>query len=73
VILTAPQPARKSDLRFTAEVLEIREVVDPIDQTTDLMNAVNWVYGEPQCDQDRIGLWGSSYSGGHVVYVAARG
>ena len=53
-------------------MLEVREVVDPIDQTTDLMNAVNWVYGEPQCDRARIGLWGSSYSGGHVVYVAAR-
>jgi uncharacterized protein len=72
VILIGPQPARSSDLRFTAEVLEIREVVDPIDQTTDLVNAVSWVYGEPQCDGQRIGLWGSSYSGGHVVYVAAR-
>jgi dienelactone hydrolase len=72
VVLTSPQPPRSGNLRFTAEVLEVREVVDPIDQTTDLMNAVNWVYGEPQCDRDRIGLWGSSYSGGHVVYVAAR-
>ena len=53
-------------------MLEVREVVDPIDQTTDLANAVSWVYGEPQCDRERIGLWGSSYSGGHVVYVAAR-
>ena len=53
-------------------MLEVREVVDPIDQTTDLLNAVCWVYGEPQCDRERIGLWGSSYSGGHVVYVAAR-
>jgi dienelactone hydrolase len=72
VILTSPQPKRTSDLRFTAEVQEVREVVDPIDQTTDLANAVSWVYGEPQCASDRIGLWGSSYSGGHVVYVAAR-
>jgi dienelactone hydrolase len=72
VILTSPQPPRSDNLRFTAEVLEVREVVDPIDQTTDLANAVSWVYGEPQCDRDRIGLWGSSYSGGHVVYVAAR-
>lgn len=71
VILTSPPP-ETDDLRFTAEVLEVREVVDPIDQTTDLANAVSWVYGEPQCDRDRIGLWGSSYSGGHVVYVAAR-
>jgi pimeloyl-ACP methyl ester carboxylesterase len=72
VILTGPAPARTKDLRFTAEVQEVREVVDPIDQTTDLANAVSWIYGEPQCDRDRIGLWGSSYSGGHVVYVAAR-
>ncbi len=72
VILTGPAPARTKDLRFTAEVQEVREVVDPIDMTTDLANAVSWVYGEPQCDRDRIGLWGSSYSGGHVVYVAAR-
>jgi hypothetical protein len=27
--------------------------------------------GEAQVDKNRIGLWGSSYSGGHVVYVAA--
>jgi dienelactone hydrolase len=53
-------------------VQEIREVVDPLDQTTDLANAIHWVHGEKQCDKDRIGLWGSSYSGGHVVYAAAR-
>lgn len=72
VILTGPPPAERKDGRFTAEVQEVREVVDPIDQTTDLANAVSWVYGHPQCDPERIGLWGSSYSGGHVVYVAAR-
>jgi dienelactone hydrolase len=72
VVLTSPQGPRTKDRRFQAEVLEVREVVDPIDQTTDLANAVNWVYGEPRCDRERIGLWGSSYSGGHVVYVAAR-
>jgi hypothetical protein len=35
------------DLRFTAEVREAREVVDPIDQTTDILNAMSWVYGSP--------------------------
>jgi dienelactone hydrolase len=72
VYLTSPQPPRTDNLQFTAEVKEVREVVDPIDQTTDLANAVSWVFGEPQSDRDRIGLWGSSYSGGHVIYVAAR-
>ena len=43
VILTKPQPAAKSSHRFTAEVHEVREVVDPIDMTTDLANAVSWV------------------------------
>ena len=56
----------------TAEVKEIRWVVDPIEQTTDLMSVVNWTVGERQCDSARLGLWGSSYSGGHVLYVAAR-
>jgi uncharacterized protein len=67
-----PPPKRSPDHRLMAEVLEVREVVDPIDQTADLLNAVSWVYGEPACDRQRIGLWGSSYSGGHVVYAAAR-
>ena len=55
-----------------AEVKEIREIVDPIEQTTDLLNAIHWVQEEKQCDRERIGLWGSSFSGGHVVYAAAR-
>ena len=54
------------------DVKEIREVIDPIEQTTDLLNVIHWVQTEPQCDRDRIGLWGSSFSGGHVVYAAAR-
>jgi pimeloyl-ACP methyl ester carboxylesterase len=62
----------KKGERFTAEVTELREVVDPLEQTTDLLNVIHWVHGEPQCDTARIGLWGSSYSGGHVVYAAAR-
>ena len=51
---------------------EVREIVDPLDQTTDLQNVIHWVHGEKQCDTKRIGLWGTSYAGGHVVYAAAR-
>ncbi|MGD9647563.1 MAG: alpha/beta hydrolase [Pirellulales bacterium] len=72
VILTSPPPDERPNGRFTAEVVEVREVVDPLDQVNDLLNALHWVQGEPGCDTDRIGLWGSSYSGGHVVYAAAR-
>src|ERR1700730_16721041 len=71
VILTAPEPAKKEGNKFTAEVMEIREVVDPLEQTQDIFNVIHWAMVEPQVDKNRIGLWGSSYSGGHVVYVAA--
>ena len=70
-LILADNKLEKKDGKLIAEVKEVREVVDPIDQTTDIMNAIHWVVGESQCDATRIGLWGSSYSGGHVVYVAA--
>jgi outer membrane protein assembly factor BamB/dienelactone hydrolase len=70
--LVAAGKTEMKDGKLVAEVREVREVVDPIDQTTDIMNAINWVAGDKQCDTNRIGLWGSSFSGGHVVYVAAR-
>ncbi len=72
VVLAGPAPKEKPKGKFTAEVIELREVVDPLDQTTDLLNVLHWLQAEPQCDTERLGLWGSSYSGGHVVYAAAR-
>lgn len=51
---------------------ELREVVDPLDQAVDLVNAVHWMMGEPLVDRNRVGLWGTSFSGGLVAYVAAR-
>ncbi|HJQ25234.1 MAG TPA: alpha/beta fold hydrolase [Blastocatellia bacterium] len=66
------KPVSGQNQKFSAEVTEIREVVDPIEQTTDWFNVISWAVGEPMVDKDRIGLRGSSYSGGHVFYVAAR-
>lgn len=60
------------DGKLVAAVKEVREVVDPIDQTTDILNAIHWAVGDKQCDPQRLGIWGSSFAGGHVVYVAAR-
>lgn len=71
VILTGPAPKDKG-LQYTAEVKEVREVVDPFEQVTDWFNVIDWAMAEPMVDKNRIGLRGSSYSGGHVVYVAAR-
>lgn len=71
-LIQSDRKPEKKDGKIIAEVVEVREVVDPIDQTADIMNAIHWVAGEKQCDPNRIGIWGSSFSGGHVVYVAAR-
>lgn len=71
VILAGDKPELKDGKRI-AEVKEVREVVDPIDQTTDILNAIHWAASDKQCDPERIGIWGSSFAGGHVVYVAAR-
>jgi dienelactone hydrolase len=70
-IILATPPEKKDGRRFTAQVEELREYVDPIEQTTDWFNVIDWAMGEPMVDKNRIGLRGSSYSGGHVFYVAA--
>lgn len=70
VILAEPAPDGDAS-RFRAEVIAVREVVDPVEQTRDWLNALHWLQAEPMCDTERIGVWGSSYSGGHVLYAAA--
>ncbi len=70
--LVAVGKPEMKDGKLVAEFQQVREVVDPIEQTTDILNAINWAFGEKQCDPERIGIWGSSFSGGHVVYIAAR-
>jgi dipeptidyl aminopeptidase/acylaminoacyl peptidase len=64
-------PVSGRSQKFTAEVVEVREVVDPLEFVTDWFNALHWAMGEPMVDAERIGLRGSSYSGGHIIYVAA--
>lgn len=74
VVLTKPSPIKPvpgQNQRFTAEVTEVREYVDPLEQTADWFNVISWAVGEPMVDKDRIGIRGSSYSGGHVFYVSA--
>lgn len=69
---TASGNARPNGTKFKTEVSEVREVVDPLDQADDIFNVIHWAVGEPMVDSNRIGLWGTSFSGGLVVYVAAR-
>ncbi|MGW9031353.1 alpha/beta hydrolase [Streptomyces sp. NPDC055722] len=48
-----------------------RQEIDPIAQVRDYRHAITWASGLPEVDPLRIGVWGSSYSGGHVLVVAA--
>ena len=64
-----PEPDESGMITVRAQA--IRELVDPFDQTEDIINCINFLSGEPGVDPDRIGLWGTSFGGGHVVYVAA--
>ncbi len=66
------EPVAGEPGRHTATVREIREVIDPIEQAEDLQNVIHWVVDEPGADATRIGLWGTSFSGGLVVHAAAR-
>jgi dienelactone hydrolase len=70
ILVDKRAPAEKQNYHFTAEVQEVREVVEPLDMVVDWLNSINWAAGDPQCDAERIGLWGSSLSGGLVVSAA---
>ncbi|MEO9781316.1 MAG: alpha/beta hydrolase [Sedimentitalea sp.] len=50
----------------------LRGEIDPEQQIRDFRDAITYAQGRVDVDEDRIGAWGSSYSGGHVLVVAAR-
>jgi len=56
---------------FGASDGEPRQEIDPWDQVRDYRDAITYASTLPEVDADRIGIWGSSYSGGHVLVVAA--
>jgi dienelactone hydrolase len=61
----------KGESEIMVRARPVREVVDPFDQIRDIAACLDFLEGEPLVDSDRIGLWGSSYGGGHVAYMAA--
>jgi uncharacterized protein len=48
-----------------------RQEIDPWAQVRDYRHAITHVSQLPGVDADRIGIWGSSYSGAHVIVVGA--
>jgi len=56
---------------FGASDGEPRQEIDPWVQVRDYRHAITFVRTLPEIDRERIGVWGSSYSGGHVIVVGA--
>lgn len=71
LVLKEPMPELGEDRLTTVKVEAIREVVDPDGQVEDIRNAISYLEGEPGVDTKKIGLWGSSFGGGLVVWMAA--
>jgi len=56
---------------FGASDGEPRHEIDPWAQVRDYRHAITYVSTRSEVDRNRIGIWGSSYSGGHVLVVGA--
>ena len=48
-----------------------RQEIDPWEQVRDYQHAITYAQGRDDVDADRIGVWGSSYSGAHAYVVGA--
>ena len=50
---------------------EPRFEIDPVAQMRDYRHGVTYAQSRPEVDPDRIGIWGTSYTGGLVLVAAA--
>jgi fermentation-respiration switch protein FrsA (DUF1100 family) len=56
---------------FGASDGEPQDEIDPWQQVRDYRHAITWLGRQPHINRERIGVWGSSYSGGHVLVLGA--
>lgn len=50
---------------------EPRHDVNPWQQISDWRRAISYLQDRPEVDENRIGLWGTSYAGGHAIVLGA--
>jgi fermentation-respiration switch protein FrsA (DUF1100 family) len=55
---------------FGASEGEPRCQLFPLEMVEDYRNAITWACQQPNIDPSRVGIWGTSYSGGLVAYTA---
>ncbi|KAF8859635.1 Esterase/lipase [Acephala macrosclerotiorum] len=48
-----------------------RQEIIPSQQCSDISDAITYAQSREDVDESKIGIWGSSYSGGHVLWVGA--
>jgi cephalosporin-C deacetylase-like acetyl esterase len=48
-----------------------RHEIIPSIQCSDISDAITYAQSRADVNKDKIGIWGSSYSGGHVLWVGA--
>ena len=56
---------------FGASDGAIRHDIDPWRQIADWRRAISFLESQPNVDPGRIGIWGTSYAGGHVLVLGA--
>jgi uncharacterized protein len=56
---------------FGASDGDPRQEIDPWAQVRDYRHAISYAQTLPEVDRNRIGVWGTSVSGGHVLVAAA--
>ncbi len=56
---------------FGASGGDIRGDIDPWRQIADWRRAISYLEARPEVNPTRIGLWGTSYAGGHAIMLGA--
>ena len=75
LVSAAPQPKMTSANRN--EVMEVkarvvRKVIDPEWQLRDVKSVLDYTMGVSGVDKTRVGIWGSSFGGGHALAIGAK-
>ena len=71
LMMTEPMPKPDEKGEVTVKAKPVRWQMDLADQTLDIRCSLSFLVGEPCVDASRIGIFGTSYGGGLVTWVAA--